>query len=76
MMGLKGAQRIVFDELREMLDQGEPVSIMRLAERSSYHPVTVSRALACLESFGLVHIHRTRPGRRSEYAIEDACYNN
>jgi DNA-binding MarR family transcriptional regulator len=74
---LKGSQRIVFDELRLMLDHGEPISIMRLANRSLYHPITVSRALSQLESCGLVYIRRAGKGRRCQYAVaEDLCYSN
>lgn len=75
MDGLKGAQRIVYDELRAMLRERSHISIHTLSERSNYHPVTVWRALVALEDYGLVRIARTRPGCRSRYEVEE-CYSN
>jgi len=71
--GLKGAQRIVYDELRAMLHERSAPTIDALSERSNYHPVTVIRALLALEECGLVHITRARPGCRSRYELTQEC---
>ncbi len=73
--GLKGAQRIVFEELRAMLMANEPVSIMRLSARSMYHPYTVSMALRSLQEWGMVRVTPTRPGCRNHYTLEDGWNN-
>ena len=75
MTGLKGAPRIVFEELKAMLTAGEPVSVMRLSERSMYHPYTVHLALKALQTWGMVCITPTRPGCRNLYALGDAWKN-
>lgn len=75
MLGLKGAQRIVFEELKAMLQAGEPVSIMRLSERSMYHPYTVHTTLRNLASWGMVKITPTRPGCRHQYALGEEWNN-
>lgn len=69
MVGLKGSQRIIFEELRRLLAADKPVSQSILADRTNYHPVTVARALSKLQEYGIVTVKRTRPGCRSEYCI-------
>lgn len=69
LVGLKGSQRIVFEELRRLLDDNAKVSQAILADRTNYHPVTVARALSKLQEYGIVTVKQTRPGCRSEYCI-------
>ena len=68
-LGLKGAPRIVDDELRYMLRNGDDPSLFALSERTYYHPVTISRALASLQKWGLVRVEQERPGCRANYEV-------
>jgi predicted transcriptional regulator len=74
LLGIKGAPRIVYEELERMLDEGHAVSLDALSERTFYHPVTVSRALTQLQEWGLVKVHQSRPGCRANYEV--LCYSN
>lgn len=59
---LKGAQRIVFDELRRCTQPVE-VTFGRLAQRTGYHHVTIRRAVDALSASGLVAVsYAARPG--------------
>jgi predicted transcriptional regulator len=71
MFGLKGAKRIVFDELRQMLDAGEDVSVMNLSYRTNYHHVTVCNTLQDLRSMGLVEMEQETRGAPAEYKITE-----
>lgn len=73
--GLKGAQRIVYDELRAMLRECCVPTISTLSERSNYHPITVLRALVALEEYGLIRITRPRPGCHSQYEVLECSRN-
>lgn len=66
--GLKGASFCVFAALIALREAGEPVSISRLAHKTTYAEYTVRRALADLESWG--YIRRQRPGRGHRYSYK------
>ena len=68
---LKGAQRIVLQDLGEMLARGEQPSISALADRTMYAECTVRRALQALRAEGIVSMEQERPGARARYQIRD-----
>jgi predicted transcriptional regulator len=69
--GLKGAQRIVFDELRGLLDADEDISVMILANRTNYHHVTVCKTLQDLREMGLVEMRQPKRGAPADYSITE-----
>lgn len=71
---LKGSRNIVLRELSNMLDDGEPVSIRRLADRVPYSERTVHSALKDLRSLGLVSMEWPGPGHAATYCVhEEEC---
>jgi DNA-binding IclR family transcriptional regulator len=71
MTGVKGAPRIVFEELRVMLNNGVQPSVRRLAERTYYTERTVFRAMADLRAWGLVRRIPTPNGHPARYELCD-----
>ena len=68
--GLRGAPRIVFEEICRLVVSGKPVSVTRLAGETGYDRRTVSRALAKLRKAGLVEIVQAKRGSRAEYRVK------
>ncbi len=66
--GLKGSDRIVFDDICRLLASGEPVSIARLADASGYSESTIKRAVKRLRTCGMIEVHHQR-GMNAEYRI-------
>lgn len=52
--GLRGAPRIVLDEMERAAEAGEQVSVTMLSDKTNYHRVTVWRTLRKLCAQGLV----------------------
>lgn len=67
--GLKGTQRIVFEDLARLLLSGEQVSVMRLADESGYTCNAVHSALKQLKNAGLIEMCCSTNGARAEYKI-------
>jgi DNA-binding transcriptional regulator GbsR (MarR family) len=66
--GLKGAPRIVYEDMARLILNGRPVTTTELASETGYSAVTVSRAVNELIQCGLVHqMHQN--GGRAEYAL-------
>jgi len=68
---MKGANRIVYDELCQMLQLNQQPSVMRLADRTGYHETTVWRTLQRLQRWGLVRVEHLRNGQRAMYEVLD-----
>ena len=68
-LGLKGNRRVVYDELRRLLANNQPVSQDILADHANCHPRTVARSLRDLQAWGLVEVRRRRRGCRAEYVL-------
>jgi len=68
-MGLKGSQRIVFEEVQRLLDMGEKVSVMKVSLLTNYHYMTVWRAFRGLRRLGLLNMTQTKRGAPAQYAI-------
>ncbi len=66
---LPGSQRIVLEELAEMLKAGERVSIRRIAARTPYTERTVINALRGLRACGIVSMHQERVGCAADYRV-------
>jgi hypothetical protein len=66
---LKGAQRIVFEELERMLAARQAASIFSISERTGYCTYTVCKALQQLRTLGLIEMDQPRIGMRAEYRI-------
>jgi len=54
LFGLKGAQRIVLEQLLDLQARGCPVSMSVLARQTGYHVRTVSRAIRVLKQAELI----------------------
>lgn len=67
--GLKGSHRIIFEDLCRLIDNGDRISIRRLADESGYSAKTVWRSLIRLHEQGLVEIIHPYRGARAEYRI-------
>jgi DNA-binding transcriptional regulator GbsR (MarR family) len=66
--GLKGAPRIVYEDMARLLITGEPVTMTDLASETGYSRRTVIMAVDELIQRGLVHqMHQN--GGRAEYAL-------
>jgi DNA-binding transcriptional regulator YhcF (GntR family) len=70
MLGLKGSQRIVFEELQRILAEGKRPSIMNLSMRTNYHNFTVWRALSDLRESGLIEVEQEARGAPATYSIK------
>ncbi len=68
--GLKGAQRIIYEDLCRLLARSEPISISRLADESGYTIKTVQATLLDLREQGLIEIRHGRRGARAEYRLK------
>lgn len=68
-LGLKGSQRIVFEEVQRLLEMGERVSVMKISMLTNYHYVTVWRTLCTLRQLGLVNVEQRKRGAPAQYAI-------
>ncbi len=68
--GLKGAQRIIYEDLCRLLARSEPVSISRLADESGYTEKTVQATLLDLRKQGLIEIRHAKRGARAEYCLK------
>ena len=66
---LRGSQRIVLQDLGEMLAEGEQPSISTLADRTMYDESTVARALRDLRSAHIVSMEQPCRGARARYEI-------
>lgn len=65
---LKGARRIIFEELQRALAQGEEPSITDLADVTCYSETTVKAVIGDLVRYGV--IKATRPGRGCKYSYQ------
>lgn len=66
--GLKGAPRIVYEDMARLLVTGSPVTVRHLASETGYSKRTVRRSVDELIERGFVHqIHEN--GCRAEYAL-------
>ena len=68
-LGLKGSQRIVFEEVQRLLEMGEKVSVMKVSLLTNYHYVTVWRSLCDLRRLGLLNVDQPKRGASAQYAI-------
>jgi biotin operon repressor len=68
--GLKGADRIVLEDLCRLLVAGETVSVSRLADESGYSDFAVKGALKRLREVGYIEMDH-RNGCRAEYRVEE-----
>ncbi len=66
--GLKGATRIIYEDLNRLLAVDEPVSVSRLASESGYSRSTVMDALRGLRDIELIEMEH-KNGSRAEYHI-------
>lgn len=66
---LKGSQKIVYDALRDLLQDGKQPSINALSHITHYHPRTVKRSISALKELGLVSCYQERPGVAADYRI-------
>jgi len=66
---LKGSEKIVFDTLKELLEEGHPCSIGWISCLTTYHECTVKRALQSMRRKGLIDYHQDRPGQNATYKI-------
>jgi len=72
---LRGAQRIVLQDLDEMLTEGEQPSISALADRTTYDESTVRRALRGLREANIVSMNQRCRGARAQYQIhKEECW--
>lgn len=69
MDGLKGAQKIVFDELAKMISAREKPSISCLAQRTLYTEQTVRCALVKLHDMGIIRYQSYGRGKRAVYEV-------
>jgi len=69
MLGLKGSQRIVFEEVARLLEMEEDVSVMKVSVLTNYHYVTVWRTLCNLRQLGLLKLKQPKRGAPAEYSI-------
>jgi hypothetical protein len=60
--GLKGSQRIIFEELARVLEEGEQLSVMTLSFRTNYNTKTVWQALVDLRESGLIDVEQEARG--------------
>jgi DNA-binding transcriptional regulator GbsR (MarR family) len=66
--GLKGAPRIIYEDMARLILNGRPVTTTELASETGYSRMTVIRAVDELIQRGLVHqMHQN--GCRAEYAL-------
>ena len=68
-LGLKGSQRIIFEEVQQLLKMGEKVSVMKVSLLTNYHYVTVWRAFRALRCLGLLAMDQAKRGAPAQYAI-------
>jgi DNA-binding transcriptional regulator PaaX len=68
--GLKGADRIVLEDLCRLLAAGETVSITRLADESGYSDFAIKKALKRLREYGYIEMEHSN-GCRAEYRVEE-----
>ncbi len=66
---LKGAKRIVYEELERMLSIGRNPSVMSLAERTGYSEPTVWKSLDYLRNIGLIEMYQPKRGMPAQYRI-------
>jgi len=66
---LKGNRRVVYEQLRHLLEEDLPVSHNIIADRANCDPRTVSRSLRDLQAWGLVRRRRRSNGHRAEYEL-------
>lgn len=68
---LKGSNRIVLQELHEMIADDQSPSISSLADRSAYTERTVQRALGRLREQGIIEMAQVCRGAGAIYTICD-----
>ena len=68
-LGLKGSQRIVFEEVQKLLEMGERISVMKVSLLTNYHYVTVWRTFCSLRQIGLLDVYQPERGAPAQYAI-------
>jgi len=68
-LGLKGSQRLIFEEVQRLLEMGQRVSVMKLSLLTNYHYVTVWRALCELREIGLLNVDQAKRGAPATYSI-------
>ncbi len=66
---LKGAQRIVYEEIRRMLSNNNNPSITSLAEQTGYSEPTVWKSLAYLRKIGVIEMYQPKKGMPAKYRI-------
>jgi biotin operon repressor len=70
---LKGAQRIVYEEIARMLANNNNPSITSLAEQTGYSEPTVWKSLAKLRKEGLIEMYQPKKGMPAQYRIVHTC---
>jgi len=69
MLGLKGSQRIIYEEVQRLLEMGAKVSVMKVSLLTNYHYTTVWRTLCDLRSLGLLVMDQPKSGAPAQYAL-------
>jgi DNA-binding IclR family transcriptional regulator len=67
--GLKGSQRIIYEALDALLQDGVQVSQSVIARQTGYHRRTVARVLHDLVNLDMIAMQPTRPGCRWQYEV-------
>jgi predicted transcriptional regulator len=68
-MILKGAEKIVFDKLGDLLQEEKPISQAALAHLTGYSTRHVRRTLHALRDMGLINYYQEQRGKRATYEI-------
>ena len=68
-LGLRGARRIVFEDMCHLLAIGDNVSVSRLAAVTGYDHSTVHRVLKSLRRDGIVEMTHRANGAPAQYRI-------
>jgi predicted transcriptional regulator len=68
-MILKGAEKIVYDKMAELLRKEQPISMHGLAHLTGYSYRHVWRTLQNLRNYGLIDYHQEQRGKRATYTI-------
>lgn len=68
-LGLKGSQRLIFEEVQRLLELDQQPSVMKLSMLTNYHYVTVWRALCDLREIGLLNVDQAKRGAPATYSI-------
>jgi len=74
-LGLRGARRIVFEDMCRLLSTGDNVSVSRLAAVTGYDHSTVHRVLKSLRRDGIVEMTHRANGASAQYRIAEEHTN-